>query len=133
MNFIELRGVDHQTVLRWEDWEAMLSLAYRAGWRTKTPARILFRPRNTCTLPAWACPSQEGESQTANARETRRLAQALKAATDHHRRAPPLWWHRGDADRLEAWRTFIRTAQEIVYLLRGGMVSLAMGDEVLPV
>jgi hypothetical protein len=133
MNFIELRGVDHQTVLRWEDWEAMLSLAYRAGWRTTKPGRILFRPRNTWALPAWAWPSQDGESRTANARETRRLAEALKAATDQHRRAPPPWRHRSHADRLEAWPTFIRKAQEIVYLLRGGMVSLAMGDEVLPV
>jgi len=129
MNFIELRGVDHKTVLRWDDWEAMLSMAYRAGWRTKNPGRIIFCPRNTWTLPGWACPSQEGTPRTGSAREARRLAEALKTALRRHRKAPPPWWQRDQPDRLEAWPGFVRNAQEVVYLLRGGTVSLALGDE----
>jgi hypothetical protein len=131
MNFIEIQGVDHKTVLSWNDWEAMLSLAYRAGWRTKNPGRIIFRPRNTWTLPIWACPSREGETRTASAREAWRLAETLKTETDRHRKAPPPWWRRRQADRLEAWPAFIRKAQEVVYVLRGGIVSLVIFDEAL--
>jgi len=133
MKFVEIQGVDHKTGLRWDDWEAMLSLAYRAGWRTKNPGRIVFRPRNTWTLPVWACPSQEGETRTASARAARKLAEALRAATSRRRKAPPPWWQRNQPDRLEAWPEFVRKAQEVVYLLRGGAVSLAMGDEALTV
>jgi hypothetical protein len=131
MNFIELQGVDHKTVLCWDDWEAMLSLAYRAGWRTRNPGRIIFRPHNTWTLPSWACPPQEGETRIASAREARKLALALKTATVRHQKAPPPWWHRNEADRLQAWPAFLHEAWEVVYLLGGGSVSVAVGETFL--
>ena len=107
--------------------------AYKAGWRARSPGRIIFRPRNTWTLPAWACPSHEAETRTASAREARKLAEALRAATSRHRKAPPPWWQRNQPDRLKAWPGFVHRAQEVAYLLRGGIVSLAVGDEALTV
>jgi hypothetical protein len=131
MDFVELRGVDHRMVLRWSDWEELLSLAYRVGWRTTAPGPIVFRPRQTVILPRWASPGRDGETRTASAWEARQLAESLRMTACRHRRAPPAWWHRNQAGRLKEWPTFLLEAWEVIYLLGGGSVSVAIGETIL--